>query len=157
MQWELAPGFVLHGDPRKEESFIEVPLCGELLIDFPMFNKGTAFTQSERDELRLHGLLPPRIVTMEQQVERAMDNYARKSTDLERYIHLISLLDRNETLFYRILLDRLEEMLPIVYTPTVGLACQRFGRIYWGSASSAATLPASRIACSAPRLERSPR
>jgi malic enzyme len=127
---EPAPGFRYRRDPKSGEEYLEVPIKGEMLNDFPMFNKGTAFTQAERDALGLHGLLPPRAVTMEQQAMRVMENYARKTTDLERYIHLISLLDRNETLFYRILLDRLEELLPIVYTPTVGLACQRFGRIY---------------------------
>ncbi|MBI2933455.1 MAG: NAD-dependent malic enzyme [Planctomycetes bacterium] len=127
---ELAPGFRECRDPRTGERYLEVPTAGKLLNDFPMFNKGTAFTQEERDTLGLHGLLPPRIVTMQQQIERVLDNYAAKTTDLERYIHLMSLLDRNETLFYRILLDRLEQLLPIVYMPTVGLACQRFGHIY---------------------------
>lgn len=126
---ELAPGFRVRRD-SSGAAFVEVPVSGEALNDNPMFNKGTAFTREERDSLGLHGLLPPRIVRMEQQVERVMENYARKSTDLERYIHLISLMDRNETLFYRVLLDHLEELLPIVYTPTVGQACQRFGHIY---------------------------
>lgn len=130
MPREIAPGFMIERDARTGEDYIEVPVRGELLIDFPMFNKGTAFTQDERDSLGLQGLLPPRVVTMEQQVARVVDNYARKTSDLERYIHLISLLDRNETLFYRVLVDRLEELLPIVYTPTVGLACQQFARIF---------------------------
>ena len=86
--------------------------------------------EEERDALGLRGLLPPRVVTMEQQVARVLHNHSQKATNIERYIHLISLLDRNETLFYRILVDHLEEMLPIVYTPTVGQACQQFGRIY---------------------------
>jgi malate dehydrogenase (oxaloacetate-decarboxylating)(NADP+) len=127
---EPAPGFRYRRDQVTKEEYLEVPIRGEMLADFPMFNKGTAFTESERDDLGLRGLLPPRVVPMEQQVARVMENYSRKSTDLERYIHLIALLDRNETLFHRILLDRLEELLPIVYTPTVGLACQQFGHIY---------------------------
>lgn len=106
------------------------PLRGEALAGNPHFNKGTAFSERERDEFGLRGLLPPRVASMEQQLERVLDNYRRKSTDLERYIHLISLLDRNETLFYRLVLDHLEEMLPIVYTPTVGEACRKFGQIY---------------------------
>src|SRR5262249_41512860 len=130
MSREIAPGFVEERDPRTGEVYLQVPVLGELLIDFPMFNKGTAFTQQERDALGLQGILPPRVVTMEQQVARVVDNYARKTTELERYIHLISLLDRNETLFYRVLVDRLEELLPIIYTPTVGLACQQFARIF---------------------------
>src|SRR5882672_704567 len=107
MPREIAPGFIARKDPLTREDVIEVPVRGELLIDFPMFNKGTAFTQSERDALGLRGLLPPRVVTMEQQIARVVDNYERKTTDLERYIHLISLLDRNETLFYRVLVDHL--------------------------------------------------
>jgi malate dehydrogenase (oxaloacetate-decarboxylating)(NADP+) len=100
------------------------------LLDRPLLNKGTAFTDDERDRLGLRGLLPARVSTMEEQVARVLENYGRKTDDLERYIQLTSLLDRNETLFYRVLGERLEEMLPIVYTPTVGVACARFGRIF---------------------------
>ena len=127
---EPAPGFRYGKDPATGQDVLEVPIRGELLADFPMFNKGTAFTEAERDALGLRGVLPPRITTMEQQVARVMENYTRQESDLERYITLIALLDRNETLFYRIVLDRLEQLLPIVYTPTVGQACQRFGHIY---------------------------
>ncbi len=127
---EPAPGFRYRKDPESKQEFLEVPIRGELLADFPMFNKGTAFTEAERDALGLRGILPPRVTTMEQQAARVMENYARRESDLERYITLIALLDRNETLFYRIVLDRLEQLLPILYTPTVGQACQRFGHIY---------------------------
>ncbi len=127
---EPMPGFRYQRDPVTKEEYLEVPIRGELLADFPMFNKGTAFTEQERNELGLHGILPPRIVSPEQQEARVLENYRRKTSDLERYIHLIGLLDRNETLFYKIVLDRLEEMLPIIYTPTVGQACQQFGHIY---------------------------
>ncbi len=127
---ELASGFRIAHDLGTGEEFLEVPYGGEALNNFPMFNKGTAFTAEERDALGLRGLLPPRVVTMEQQTARVLHNQSQKSTNIERYIHLISLLDRNETLFYRILVDHLEEMLPIIYTPTVGQACQQFGRIY---------------------------
>jgi malate dehydrogenase (oxaloacetate-decarboxylating)(NADP+) len=106
------------------------PVVGEHLLNFPLLNKGTAFTEREREELGLRGLLPPRVCTIEEQSARVLENYRQKPIDLERYIHLVALLDRNETLFYRVLLDHLEEMLPVVYTPTVGLACRNFGRIF---------------------------
>ena len=96
----------------------------------PALNKGTAFTEEERDKLGLWGLLPPGINTMEEQVLRVMGNYDRKTSDLEKYIFLVALQDRNQTLFYRVLTDHLEEMMPIIYTPTVGLACQEFVHIF---------------------------
>ena len=96
----------------------------------PLLNKGTAFTQEERDALGLRGLLPPRIATMEQQVLRVISNYRKKPNDLEKYIYLLGLQDRNENLFYRVLIDHLEEMMPIIYTPTVGKACQEFGALF---------------------------
>ena len=101
----------------------------EILND-PRRNKGTAFTEDERDALGLRGLLPPRVFTLQDQEVRALDNFRRKTSDLEKYIFLTSLLDRNETLFYRLVVDHIEEMLPIIYTPTVGEACSRFGRIF---------------------------
>jgi malate dehydrogenase (oxaloacetate-decarboxylating)(NADP+) len=106
-----------------------IPTGVELLHD-PSFNKGTAFTLAERDALGLRGLLPPHVHTQEDQVARVMENYRRKPTDLEKYIHLVSLQDRNETLFYRVLLDHIEELMPIIYTPTVGRACQEYGHIF---------------------------
>ena len=96
----------------------------------PAINKGTAFSDAERDALGLHGLLPPNVSTLEAQVGRVLENFRRKSTTLEKYIDLAGLHDRNWTLFYRVLMDHPDEMTPIVYTPTVGLACQQFGHIF---------------------------
>ncbi|HXQ20837.1 MAG TPA: NAD-dependent malic enzyme [Candidatus Acidoferrales bacterium] len=103
---------------------------GVALLRDPLLNKGTAFTEPERIALGLKGLLPPHVFTLEQQVGRVLENYRRKESDLERYIYLVSLQDRNETLFYRVLTEYLEAMMPIVYTPTVGQACQQFGRLF---------------------------
>ncbi len=103
---------------------------GEALLHDPLLNKGTAFTDAERDALGLRGLLPPHVHTLEEQVARVMDNYRNKQTDLERYIHLVSLQDRNETLFYKVIGDAIEEMMPIIYTPTVGQACQQWGHLF---------------------------
>ncbi len=103
---------------------------GTAILQDPLLNKGTAFTARERLALGLTGLLPPHVHTMDEQVARVMDNYRRKTSNLERYIHLMALQDRNETLFYRVLCDHLEEMMPIVYTPTVGEACQQFHQIF---------------------------
>jgi malate dehydrogenase (oxaloacetate-decarboxylating)(NADP+) len=105
-----------------------IPTGIDLLRD-PTLNKGTAFTEEERKALGLEGLLPPYVNSLETQVIRVMENFHKKPTDLEKYIHLMSLLDRNETLFYRVVMDRIEEMMPIVYTPTVGRACQEYGHI----------------------------
>jgi malate dehydrogenase (oxaloacetate-decarboxylating)(NADP+) len=104
--------------------------AGVELMQNPILNKGTAFTEEERESLGLRGLLPPDVQTMKQQVKRVMENFRRKETDLGKYIHMLSLQDRNETLFYRVLIDHLEEMMPIIYTPTVGKACQLYGHIF---------------------------
>lgn len=103
---------------------------GIALLADPLLNKGTAFTEAERDALDLRGLLPPRIFSLEEQVNRVMGNFRRKSDPLEKYIFLTTLQNRNETLFYRVMLEHLEEMIPIVYTPTVGQACLEFGAIF---------------------------
>lgn len=100
------------------------------LLNCQRLNKGTAFTHEERHEFGLHGLLPPQVENLEQQVVRAYEAYRRKDDDLERHIYLRALQDNNEVLFYRLLLEHVEEMAPIVYTPTVGLACQQFSHIY---------------------------
>ena len=108
----------------------DTQLTGVDLLHNPLLNHGTAFTEEERDAYKLRGLLPPRVFTQERQVQRSLGNYRKKLTDLERYIYLISLEDRNETLFYRLVMDNLEEMMPIIYTPTVGKACQEFAHIF---------------------------
>ncbi len=103
---------------------------GLAILQNPLLNKGTAFTEEERDALGLRGLLPPRVTTQDQQLVRVLDNYHRKENPLEKYIYLISLQERNEALFYRLVMANLEEMMPIIYTPTVGLACQKYGHIF---------------------------
>jgi len=107
-----------------------LPAKGMDWLHNPIFNKGTAFTEAERDALGLRGLLPPHVQSMDEQVQRVMANFRSKSSDLERYIQLAGFQDRNETLFYRVVMDHLEEMMPIIYTPTVGKACQEFGHIF---------------------------
>ena len=103
---------------------------GIALLHDPLRNKGTAFSEVERDALGLRGLLPPRVFTQEEQVVRILENFRSKPTDLDKYVNLTALHDRNEALFFRILMDYPDEMTPIVYTPTVGLACQQFGHIF---------------------------
>src|SRR5215472_11686478 len=100
------------------------------LLERPELNKGNAFTKDERKKFGLDGLLPPQIESLDEQVMRAYEAYKRKDDDLERHIYLRALQDTNEVLFYRLLLDHIEEMTPMVYTPVVALACQQFSHIY---------------------------
>ena len=103
---------------------------GVKILHDPVRNKGTAFTEAERDALKLRGLLPARVHSMAEQELRVLGNVREKATDLERYLYLIALQDRNEHLFYRVVMNNLEEMMPLLYTPTVGKACQEFQHIY---------------------------
>jgi malate dehydrogenase (oxaloacetate-decarboxylating)(NADP+) len=103
---------------------------GVALLRDPALNKGTAFTGEEREILGLRGLLPPVVQSMEVQVLRVLENFRRKSNDIEKYLFLIGLQDRNKTLFYRVVIDNIEEMMPVIYTPTVGQACQEYGHLF---------------------------
>ena len=111
------------------EQATDLPRGVKLLHD-PVRNKGTAFTEAERDALGLRGLLPPRVCSPAEQELRVIGNLRNKATDLERYLFLVSLQDRNETLFYRVVINHIEEIMPLIYTPTVGKACQHFSHIY---------------------------
>ena len=117
-------------DGSTGEEYLAVDTRGEPLLRDPFTNKGTAFQPGEREELGLEGFVPPAVSTMGQQLARVDENYRMKQTPLERYIHLAGLQDRNETLFFRLLHDHIDEMMPIVYTPVVGEACQQFSHIY---------------------------
>ena len=105
-------------------------VTGQSLLDLPLLNKGTAFSIKERHDLGLMGLLPPRVETIEEQVERCYESFKLEPTNLDKHIFLRELQDTNETLFYRLVLDYIVEMLPIIYTPVVGEACQKFSHIY---------------------------
>jgi malate dehydrogenase (oxaloacetate-decarboxylating)(NADP+) len=103
---------------------------GADLLNDPALNKGTAFTEAERDAFGLRGLLPPRVVTQDEQLLRLLPAVRNKATPLDQYTYLVGLHDRNTTLFYRLVIDNLEELMPVLYTPTVGQACQQFGQVF---------------------------
>ncbi|WP_027960353.1 NAD-dependent malic enzyme [Halomonas halodenitrificans] len=107
-----------------------IPYAGPPLLEMPLLNKGSAFSQEERIEFNLIGLLPQCVETIEEQLERAYRQYQQCQTDLDKHIYLRAIQDDNETLYYRLVSEHLEEMLPIIYTPTVGRACQEFSNIY---------------------------
>ena len=121
--------FAFKVDPLTQEPYYEVYLRGRQLVNDPLLNKLSAFSHEERISLELEGLLRAHVSTIEEQLARCLENFKREPDDLSRYIYLMSLLDRSEVLFYRFLHDHLEETLPIVYTPTVGLACQQMSHI----------------------------
>jgi len=113
-----------------QEEIIEVSLSGQALLENPLLNKGSAFSEEERREFGLMGLVPPHISSTDEQLARTYGSYAQKNSDIERYIYLVSLQDRNETLFYRLLQEHITEMMPIIYTPVVGEGCKQYSRIY---------------------------
>src|SRR6202451_1412573 len=109
---------------------VRTALSGYELLNDPLLNKGTAFTEAERDDFDLHGLLPPYVTNLDLQVERRLDAFRGLGTDLQKYVFLRGTQDTNETLFYALLTRHIEELMPTVYTPTVGLGCQQFSRIF---------------------------
>lgn len=118
---------------KTEQNFLYIPYSGPNLLETPLLNKGSAFTQREREAFNLAGLLPPRYETIEEQVERCYQQYRSFEDNLNKHIYLRAIQDNNETLYYRLVRDHLEEMMPIIYTPTVGDACERFSDIYRSS------------------------
>ena len=122
--------YELRTDARTGERWLAVAVRGEELKNDPLLNKGTCFTREEREAFGLVGHLPPAVSTPAQQAARAYDNYQKAGDDIRRYLFLAALQDRNETLFYRLLTDHLEEMAPVVYTPTVGKVCEEYSHIY---------------------------
>jgi malate dehydrogenase (oxaloacetate-decarboxylating) len=121
--------FSIKVDPLTNEEYWEVHLRGQQLLSDAMLNKASAFTEEERLSLELSGLLRTGVSSLEHQVQRSLENYRRKPDDMEKFIFLQGLLNRNEVLFYRLLIENLNEMVPIVYTPTVGQACLELSHI----------------------------
>ncbi|MCP3290353.1 NAD-dependent malic enzyme, partial [Aeromonas hydrophila] len=107
-----------------------IPYAGPALLETPLLNKGSAFTSEERSNFNLEGLLPQNIETIEEQAERAYRQFMAFGNDMDKHIYLRNIQDTNETLFYRLLTNHLTEMLPVIYTPTVGKACEEFSNIY---------------------------
>ena len=114
----------------QEQEVVETSLSGQALLTNPYLNKGSAFSEEERREFGLEGLLPPRVNSVESQLQRTYDNFAAKDNPINQNIYLGGLHDRNETLFYRLVSDHIAEMLPIIYTPTVGEACRRYSHMF---------------------------
>jgi len=125
-----AVSFCIKVDSSTGQPYMAVTQKGRPLLLNPFTNKGTAFTQRERDELDLCGLVPPAVCTIRQQMDRTYESFKAKTSSLEKFVYLTSLQDRNETLFYRLALEHIDEMMPIVYTPVVGEACQKYHHIY---------------------------
>lgn len=117
-------------NPQQRPEARELSLSGQKLLETPLLNKGSAFPEDERRTFHLQGLLPYHVASMEEQLARTYENYCREDTDLERYLYLTSLQDRNEVLFYQMVLNHIREMSSIIYTPVVGLACQHYSHLY---------------------------
>jgi malate dehydrogenase (oxaloacetate-decarboxylating) len=109
---------------------IYIPFAGPALLESPLLNKGSAFSERERQQFNLEGLLPYKIETISEQKERAYQQLCAFQTDIDKHIYLRNMLDTNETLYFRLVVDHLEEIMPLIYTPTVGLACQQFSKMY---------------------------
>lgn len=109
---------------------IHIPFAGPALLEAPLLNKGSAFSERERQQFNLEGLLPYKIESIEEQKVRAYQQFCAFQTDIDKHIYLRNIQDTNETLYFRLVNDHLEEIMPLIYTPTVGLACQQFSRIY---------------------------
>ncbi|MGE8539079.1 MAG: NAD-dependent malic enzyme, partial [Acinetobacter sp.] len=107
-----------------------IPYAGNTLLELPLLNKGSAFTEEERRNFNLHGLIPRVTETIEEQSQRSYQQYSAFNSDINKHIYLRNIQDTNETLFYHLIENHLSEMMPIIYTPTVGEACQRFSDIY---------------------------
>ena len=116
-----------------DKRYLYIPHAGPSLLETPLLNKGSAFSAKERARFNLTGLLPPRYETIEEQVERAYLQYNSFDEPLNKHIYLRAIQDNNETLFYRLIQSHIEEMMPIIYTPTVGDACEQFSDIYRSS------------------------
>src|SRR5713226_9175805 len=119
-----------NGSNRRPVDSIETCLTGYRLLSAPHLNKGTAFSESERETFGLHGLLPPTIGKLQDQVTRRLQAMRSLATDVDRYVFLRDLQDTNETVFFALLSENIEEVLPLVYTPTVGAGCQQFSRLF---------------------------
>ncbi|XP_029959244.1 NADP-dependent malic enzyme [Salarias fasciatus] len=120
----------MHRSEEKKQSFVYTKKRGYDVTRNPLLNKGLAFTLEERQQLGIHGLLPPCFVSQDIQLLRVLKNYDMKKDSLDKYVFLMGLQDRNEKLFYRVLMSDVERFMPIIYTPTVGLACQQYGLIF---------------------------
>jgi malate dehydrogenase (oxaloacetate-decarboxylating) len=107
-----------------------IPYAGPILLEFPLLNKGSAFSIEERNEFNLNGLLPEAVESIEEQAQRAWRQFQDFKNNNDKHVYLRNIQDTNETLFYRLLDNHLEEMMPIIYTPTVGAACEHFSEIY---------------------------
>jgi malate dehydrogenase (oxaloacetate-decarboxylating) len=116
--------------PNQPSDYVETALSGYELLNDPLLNKGTAFTEDERDAFDLHGLLPPHVAELDYQAKRRHAAFHGLASDLQRYVFLRGLQDTNETLFYALLTRNIEAMMPVVYTPTVGLGCQLFSHLF---------------------------
>lgn len=117
-------------DRIQKKNPLYIPYAGNALLELPLLNKGSAFTEEERASFNLHGLIPYNIESIEEQTQRSYQQYLSFENDINKHIYLRNIQDTNETLFFSLLSQHLDEMLPIIYTPTVGEACQRFSDIY---------------------------